>query len=75
MNESLLYITIAAVLSLLGFALVVFGFEWIYQIWLAELFEGWMLTFIAIPVVALISALLIYLFFYAIEDETGLHHH
>lgn len=70
MYERIFDIIMICTLSLVAFTLVAFGFGWVYEMWLAEEFDSWMISFIGIPVVALISALLVYLFSYAMEDES-----
>lgn len=56
-------------LSLIAFTLVAFGFKWIYDIWLAEELGSWIVTFIGIPVVAVLSASLLYFFLSALETS------
>ena len=80
MQDRVFNIIVMFTLSLLAFMLVAFGFEWIYEMWLAEEFESWMVTFIGIPIVAILSALLLFLFLSAInlnddDDEEYYHHH
>jgi hypothetical protein len=69
-QERIINIIITFTLSVMAFTLVAFGFHWVYELWIAEeLSRGWLVPFIAIPSVAIISALLIYLFVYAIGAE------
>ena len=69
MYERLFNLFVICTLSALAFTLVAFGFEWIYQLWLANAFASWIVSVVVIPMVALICAVLIYLFFYALDDE------
>jgi len=79
MQERIFNIIIIFTLSLVAFSLVAFGFEWVYEMWLLEEFEDWMVTFIGIPIVAILSAMLLFLFLNAIDipddDEEEFHHY
>lgn len=77
MIERLLNMAILLTLSLAAFMLVVFGFEWIYQLWLADVVsEQWVMPFLVIPTVAALSAVLLYLFVRAMgSDEDALDTH
>lgn len=75
MQGRLFGILVIFTLSALAFTLIAFGFSWIYELWLAKNFDSWVVTFIGIPVVALISALLVYLFCYALEDDDSIEQH
>lgn len=75
MYERIFNIVMITTLSLVAFTLVAFGFGWVYEMWLAEEFDSWMISFIGIPVVALISALLVYLFSYALENDSSYDQH
>lgn len=69
MQERILNIIILFTLSLLAFMLVAFGFEWVYEMWLLEEFDSWIVTFIGIPIVAILSAMLLFLFLNAVDFE------
>lgn len=70
MQERIINIIVVFTLSVMAFTVVAFGFQWLYELWLAEeLSRGWLVPFIIIPSVAIISALLIYLFVYVIGGE------
>lgn len=72
MPERIINLVILFTLALLAFTLVAVGFEWIYQLWLAErLGTGWMVPVLAIPVVAVLSALLLFFFCNAIGLDEG----
>lgn len=75
MHERMFGIFVIFTLSALAFTLIVFGFSWVYEIWLTDDFDSWVVTFIGIPIVALISALLVYLFCYALEDDDPIRQH
>lgn len=75
MPEKIINGIIIFTLCVVTFTLVSFGFDWIYQLWLVEEYAGWVVPFIAIPAVGVPSALLIYLFCFAISEdktETGM---
>ncbi|MCH2546910.1 MAG: hypothetical protein MK052_04780 [Alphaproteobacteria bacterium] len=75
MYERLINIVIMFTLSVVAFTLVAFGFNWVYQLWLVDAASNqWVLPLVAIPSVAVISALLIYLFVFAlsIDDEENI---
>lgn len=75
MPERIINITILFTLALLAITLVAFGFDWVYQLWLAdELSNGWAVSLFAIPVVAMLSALLLYLFCSAVGLADGREH-
>lgn len=76
MQERVINIIIMFTLSVMAVTLVAYGFDWIYSLWLSEeLSTGWVVPFVAIPAVAVISALLIYLFISAVDAEGSDEHY
>lgn len=67
--ERLKYIATIGTLMVATFALLVFGVEWVYGLW-AQDAGDWVVSFVAIPFIALVCALAIYLFSYAMEDPS-----
>lgn len=71
MPERIINVLIMFTLSVMAFTLVAFGFDWIYQLWMSEKMKaGWLVPIVAIPIVAVISALLLYLFVSALELQS-----
>lgn len=70
MQERMINVIIIFTLSVMAFTVVSFGFQWLSELWMAKEFSrGWLVPFVIIPSVAIVSALLIYLFVYALGAE------